>query len=187
MDNRPSYPNILAMFERAWEKISQTDGYHRQPKIRLVSAASNTLELRRIGKGKNEGGINVTDGGPYEDNKWYGRIEKKSARFTSNGRLLREKGWSNTLPAFLRSFEVDPVAASKFSAKQTGDCCFCSRTLTDQRSIAEGYGPVCAERYGLTWGAGKVDRTIEVDALANSDGDDQPLHECADDPDFNCV
>ena len=34
----------------------------------------------------------------------------------------------------------------------TGACVFCSRTLTDERSIAVGYGPVCAENHALPWG-----------------------------------
>lgn len=31
-------------------------------------------------------------------------------------------------------------------------CVFCSRRLTDQRSMDAGYGPVCAQTYGLPWG-----------------------------------
>lgn len=31
-------------------------------------------------------------------------------------------------------------------------CVFCSRKLTDDRSIAVGYGPDCAEHQGLPWG-----------------------------------
>lgn len=37
----------------------------------------------------------------------------------------------------------------------TGQCVFCSRRLTDDgenRSVAVGYGPVCAAREGLPWG-----------------------------------
>jgi Family of unknown function (DUF6011) len=29
-----------------------------------------------------------------------------------------------------------------------GTCCVCGRTLTDERSIAEGIGPVCGNRFG---------------------------------------
>lgn len=34
----------------------------------------------------------------------------------------------------------------------TGCCVFCTRKLTDERSIEVGYGPRCAEREGLPWG-----------------------------------
>lgn len=33
-----------------------------------------------------------------------------------------------------------------------GSCVFCSRTLTDERSITAGYGQTCAENHGLPWG-----------------------------------
>lgn len=41
--------------------------------------------------------------------------------------------------------------AARFG-KTTGRCVFCSRMLTDERSIEVGYGPICAEREGLPWG-----------------------------------
>ena len=34
-----------------------------------------------------------------------------------------------------------------------GVCMFCARDLTDERSIEVGYGPVCAGRHDLPWGA----------------------------------
>lgn len=41
-------------------------------------------------------------------------------------------------------------------AKMFGDeyhsCIFCHQTLTDQRSIDAGYGPVCAANHSLPWG-----------------------------------
>lgn len=38
----------------------------------------------------------------------------------------------------------------------TGHCCFCSLPLTDERSTAVGYGKVCADHFGLSWGARPV-------------------------------
>ena len=36
---------------------------------------------------------------------------------------------------------------------RTGYCCFCGQLLTDEeRSVAFGYGPVCAKHWGLPWG-----------------------------------
>lgn len=50
-------------------------------------------------------------------------------------------------------------ADTKLNAEQAarwgklyGRCVFCSLPLTDERSIAVGYGPVCAEHHGLPWG-----------------------------------
>lgn len=33
-----------------------------------------------------------------------------------------------------------------------GSCVFCGRTLTDERSIKVGYGPICADHNSLPWG-----------------------------------
>jgi len=50
--------------------------------------------------------------------------------------------------------EADRVTAeqaARFGAI-TGQCVFCGRRLTDERSIAVGYGPTCASHNGLPWG-----------------------------------
>ena len=41
--------------------------------------------------------------------------------------------------------------AAQFGALY-GICCNCARDLTDERSIAAGYGPVCAANNGWPWG-----------------------------------
>ena len=44
------------------------------------------------------------------------------------------------------------VKAAKKYAFATSSCSFCSIALTDKRSVAVGYGPICASNYGLPWG-----------------------------------
>lgn len=34
------------------------------------------------------------------------------------------------------------------------NCCFCGRSLLEPDSLTCGYGPTCAEKYGLAWGTG---------------------------------
>lgn len=46
---------------------------------------------------------------------------------------------------------VSDEDAAKFG-QLYGTCTFCWRELTDERSIAAGYGPTCAENRGLPWG-----------------------------------
>ena len=53
--------------------------------------------------------------------------------------------------ACLVEIEKDPIKAAKLSGKQTNHCCFCSRELTDARSVIHGYGPICAEHWNLPW------------------------------------
>jgi len=47
--------------------------------------------------------------------------------------------------------DVTPDEAARFG-KTYGVCINCNRALSDDRSIAVGYGPVCAENQGWPWG-----------------------------------
>ena len=48
-------------------------------------------------------------------------------------------------------FNENPGAFAAENGRRTGTCCFCSRLLTESRSVEVGYGPVCAEKYNLPW------------------------------------
>lgn len=48
-----------------------------------------------------------------------------------------------------RHLTADEAAAY---GKATDHCVFCSRALTDDRSVAVGYGEICASNMGLPWG-----------------------------------
>lgn len=53
------------------------------------------------------------------------------------------------LQQYLVTIAADPVAAAKSYAALTGNCMFCGKKLEDDGSVEVGYGPVCADRYGL--------------------------------------
>ena len=52
----------------------------------------------------------------------------------------------------LKAFAADPETVAAQYGSLTGNCCFCGRKLTDDRSTNVGYGPVCADKFGLNWG-----------------------------------
>ena len=63
----------------------------------------------------------------------------------------------------LQDFKNDPMGTLAGDGKKTGNCCFCGRDLTDHRSTAHGYGPICAKRYKLAWNtesATKIEENI---------------------------
>lgn len=72
------------------------------------------------------------------------------------------KSWDTTEDAWVyagRRPLHELTLAHKVTAEQaeafghiTGSCVFCTRKLTDERSIVAGYGPKCAENNGLPWG-----------------------------------
>lgn len=78
----------------------------------------------------------------------------------------------------LRAIIADPVGEAVVSGKQTGRCMFCSLPLNNEFSVTHGYGPICAENYGLPWHAGKGSKTVKMsgqDLLASVDGDDDDI------------
>lgn len=56
----------------------------------------------------------------------------------------------------VRAFGDDPIRHAAAHGQRTSNCCFCRLQLTDGRSLAMGYGPVCASNWGLPWGDQRV-------------------------------
>ena len=52
---------------------------------------------------------------------------------------------------YLEKFAKDPVAELKLYGDTTGKCGFCSRRLTVKESVKRGYGPTCADNFGLPY------------------------------------
>lgn len=117
------------------------------PKIRLASADREIITLLKCSENsRHPGSIGIY----AADRKCLGRIERlpesKSAVFR------KEKKCPEWVETTLLHFAGDPVAGAKTFATLTGNCCFCNSALTDDRSVSEGYGPICARRYNLPWG-----------------------------------
>lgn len=144
-----TFPRILAMLTNAREAGKKF------PKIKLrVSAGADyagspsrnvVIYLGRNGK------ANVTDGGVYGRNVWYGAIQLDDT-------FRAGKDSDSVLPV-LRELEKDPLAVAAQHGIATGECCFCARELTTKESRSVGYGPVCADKHGLAWG--HVDPTLD--------------------------
>lgn len=64
-----------------------------------------------------------------------------SGRWDYRGRAI--------LPAIVRPITADEAAAWGHDHDR---CIFCDLPLTDDRSVAAGYGKVCAGHHGLPWG-----------------------------------
>ena len=58
----------------------------------------------------------------------------------------------NEVAETLVNFAVDPAGYSASRGREAGACCYCGRGLTDERSLRVGYGPTCADHFGLPWG-----------------------------------
>lgn len=136
-----AFSNLAALFAKA--------GKHAVIVLRTQAGADFRLSVAGE-RSQNPGHINVTDTSrSFENRVWFGRITPVGGWVASrrvDGAQLK------AVEAALAEFEADPAKAAAEYGHATGSCCFCSRELTDERSVTVGYGPVCAERYGLPWG-----------------------------------
>ena len=97
---------------------------------------------------------------------------KDGNRRTWFGRVTRAGVWQpgrdapDGLGPKLRALAADPVAVASAHGRLTGACCFCRKRLgegEDQRSVEVGYGPICANHFGLPWGARGVHPDYQYD------------------------
>jgi len=118
---------LFAAFAKA------TEGGLKRPKMNfdgfVVSMAPVT--------GKNAGALYVKR--PGEDGEYLGKIV--------GGKFLSTRECSDEVRAEVIKLIEDPKAASMAYGLRTGNCCICSRALTDAASVAAGIGPICAGRF----------------------------------------
>jgi hypothetical protein len=127
---------IVEMFDKAAEKL-------KFPRINVTPE----LVLKRTGQNsKAPGAVNVTTRGGFGAATWFGRIER-------DGSLTAGHSMTADVRGMLQAIANDPERAAQEYGKRHGLCCFCNAELSDHRSIEVGYGPVCAEHYGLNWGS----------------------------------
>ncbi len=107
--------------------------------------------LKRAGEqSRYPGCVNVSNGLPFDDenNTWYGRIHK-------DGRFEASRHCTDIIRGVLMAVNTDPTKIAAAYGRKSCTCCFCFAKLTDDgdnRSVDQGYGPVCAARYDLPWG-----------------------------------
>jgi hypothetical protein len=116
----------------------------RRPKIRLRTAARRRIVLT---PGR--------EGAVYVKAERFGHLTYIGT-ITPQGEFRRGSRFLSSLHdevlSLVRAFGTDPLREATAYGRATGSCCFCGRTLTDSRSVAMGYGPICAGHYGLEWG-----------------------------------
>jgi hypothetical protein len=138
--------NIVAFFEGA-----VAGGKLKWPKLRLVTASGKPVVISRNGdKSRNPGHFSVTNGGRYATpgSAFYGRITPEGEYFQSynaQGNIVIE------VNDLLTTLNGDVIGVTSQIGKRTGNCCFCDTPLTDEMSLAHGYGPVCAKKWSLPY------------------------------------
>lgn len=127
---------IQDMFDRAGKTLKRI-------KVKLQSVEGQPVAFGRAGPAsKYAGQILVTDGGPFGANKYFGRIDV-------NGDFHATRQANADVVALVQEFAAEPEATAGKYGRLTGACSFCNHSLKDARSTQLGYGPVCAQRFGL--------------------------------------
>ncbi len=111
-------------------------------------------------RSRHPGSINITDDGSYGTNKYYGNLR--------GGIFYPGRDATPGFEQLIADISADPVGYAQRYGRVTGSCSFCGQTLTDPRSTAVGYGPVCAGNWGLPYGK----KEVAVDGTVD--------HECPD-------
>ena len=131
---------LISLFNAAKDHL-------KYPKIRLLAPSGQVVVLSVAGgKSQYPGTILVVDEGRYPDNKYFGRL-------FPDGRWSAGRAATTEVLDLLRRLAADPATVAAEYGKLTGNCCFCRKALSDERSKAVGYGSTCAEHFNLPWGA----------------------------------
>lgn len=141
---KPGEP--VHVFARIVEMLTKAARTLKYPAVE-IGFEQGTIRMNLAGsKARVAGSVNVTSAGSFDARTWYGRIHP-------DGRFEPARNGS---PAWvteaLQQFNADPATMARLQGQRYGACCFCRRELTTNESLAVGYGPICAEKFGLPWG-----------------------------------
>ncbi len=114
------------------------------PKVRLENLAFSIAGPRA----KAPGTVNVTDGRPFGENAWYGRIER-------DGTWQMGRNVPAEIVERVTEFAANPAIASADHGHLHGNCCFCTLPLSDERSTHVGYGQKCSKNWGMPYPTAK--------------------------------
>ena len=147
------FKGLTALFTRASRKL-------KNPAI-VIGMAGHEIRLQVAGyRSRAPGTVNVTTNASFENRTWFGRI-LETGEFEASPRDRTPEG----LIEGLQRFAADPAGVAAEHGKLTGRCCFCNLGLKDERSTSVGYGPTCAENYGLPYPTYKQARAVKAATL----------------------
>lgn len=150
-------PTAIGKFDAIVQRFNNAALRMKYPKLYLMLGEHDKLKLQRAGgSAAFPGSINILHG-----DSWLGRIH-------TDGKLQFKRDVANKVRQqvleSLHNFMDNPKQAAKIYGQKYGYCCFCQRELVEQSSVYLGYGPVCAEKWGLPHGqTGTFDMSREID------------------------
>lgn len=133
-------PAIAGLFAQA------LDAGAKRVVIRALDRNKQQITLR-LNKRRR---INITGEGPYDTRPFYGSLGVDRGDFRPGAQFNED------VVQALAALEANPAGIASEYGRLTGNCCFCGLELSDARSVTVGYGPICADKFGLPWGEADV-------------------------------
>ncbi len=119
--------------------------------------------------------IYINEAGNFEEGErgqTYGYVSLVDSELRLND---ESSAFAADLTNALIAFNADPHKAGRLEGHATGRCCFCSIKLTTAESVHHGYGPICAERFGLPWGDSHATNSDNLFRIVHTHEDAEPL------------
>jgi hypothetical protein len=130
---------LIQLFKTAGAKL-------KWPKIRLtINGVPVVLSLAGQ-RSKAPGSLSIAGDGGWSDRSWYGRVSPEGA--FSPSRSLTPAFAADLVPV-LERLSTKPLETIQTIGKFYGRCILCNLVLSDERSLAAGFGETCAKNWGL--------------------------------------
>lgn len=150
--------NIFELFAKAKQNLKWPALHLRIDEKDVKISPSHDLMVLFISNGKGKFNGRITYGYIRPNISTEGKII--GAHIKWEPIVDRVGGLRILAPVLLR----DPVKFCSLHGLEFKFCCFCGAELTAKESTFAGYGPICAEKWGLPWGETK-DEKIKSEEL----------------------
>lgn len=149
MNNQTKIPEFLASklqsmlykTEQKWSKLTLYNK-HKQPITFTLNRGFRFISITN-GKFKNR-----------HDYVYYGKLEVNT--FKTTFYKLTPENTRLGIISILSTFIASPIKYAKMYGDKEHKCMFCHKKLTHEDSIYNGYGAICASRYGLNYQSSKA-------------------------------
>jgi hypothetical protein len=96
---------------------------------------------------RSAGNIRIGDGRNVDHSRYYGQVDWNTGFY-----YLPRNFDNKPIIDLIAKLAANPIEIIGDNAAENDICCYCSRTLSDERSIAARCGQICAGKWGIPWG-----------------------------------
>ena len=136
-EQKGAYIKLQDLFGSAGSKL-------KKPRICFKQMDGETVHNIVISlaaeSGKNPGSLYVKNNDVY------------CGKISPLGHFSPSRDCDENTKKYLNEINYNPQECAQKYGRNTGNCCFCAKVLTDERSLEAGYGETCANNWGLPWG-----------------------------------